>query len=174
MKKLFIISLLFAFVVNTNAQDISARQKAEELAAEFNKEKNKTKEKNGVVKEKHKKVEASPDIRQDAAGYAATYEMEGFDQFLTLSATGSGGWQAEFTGKKDNAIVSTGKLKEIKIEDALLTGTLELPDGSTKPFEAVFINRIVNGEPAKGLAFKQVLSLSNGMVVDKAFYKRKD
>lgn len=174
MKKLVILSLVFALAVYTNAQDRSAKEKAEGLAAEFNKEKNKVKEKNGVIKETHKKVEATPDIRPDEAGYAASYEMEGFNQFITLSKNDKGQWQADFTGKKDNALINTGKLTDIKIEDALLTGILVLPDGSTKPFEAVFVNRFVNGEPDKGLAFKQVLSLSNGMIVDKAFYKRKE
>jgi hypothetical protein len=174
MKKFIVFSLLFAIAMHSKAQDLSAKEKAEGLAAEFNKEKNKVKEKNGIVKEKHKKIEATPDIRTDEGGYAATYEMEGFNQFITLSKNDKGEWQADFTGKKDNEMINTGKLTDIKIESALLTGTLVLPDGSTKMFEAVFINRFVNGEPDKGLGFKQVLSLSNGMIVDKAYYKRKE
>ena len=175
MKKIFFITVVFGltYFINVNAQ--TSKEKAEQLASEFNKEKNKQKEKNGQVTEKHITVEAKPDYRQNVNTYAATYEMEGLDQFITLTQNAGSEWQADFTGKKDGAVVSTGKLKDIKIEDALLTGTLLLPDGKTQPFEAVFISRFVNGEPSsKGLGFKRVLSLSNGMMVDKAFYKRRE
>jgi hypothetical protein len=174
MKKHFFIAVVFGLMcsINTNAQ--TAKEKAERLASEFNKEKNKQKEKNGQVTETHITVEAKPDYRENVSTYAATYEMVGLDQFITLTQNAGGEWQADFTGKKDGSVVSTGKLKDIKIEDALLTGTLVLPDGKTQAFEAVFISRFVNGEPSKGLGFKQVLSLSNGMMVDRAFYKRKE
>jgi hypothetical protein len=175
MEKNFFIAVVFGLTCSVNANAQTPKEKAERLASEFNKEKNKQKEKNGEVTEKHVTVEAKPDYRENVSTYAATYEMEGLDQFITVSQNAAGEWRADFTGKKDGLLVNTGKLKDIKIEDALLTGTLVLPDGKTQPFEAVFISRFVNGEPSsKGLGFKQVLSLSNGMMVDRAFYKRKE
>jgi len=175
MKKNFLIAAIFGLICSINANAQTAKEKAEQLASEFNKEKNKHKEKNGQVTEKHVSVEAKPDYREKVSTYASTYEMEGLDQFITLTQNTAGEWQADFTGKKDGALVTTGKLKDVKIEDALLTGTYVSADGKTQSFEAVFINRFVNGEPSsKGLGFKQVLSLSNGMMVDRAFYKRKE
>jgi hypothetical protein len=175
MKKIFFITIVFGFACSINAYTQTPKDKAEQLASEFNKEKNKQKEKNGQVTEKHVTVEAKPDYRENTGTYAATYEMEGPDQFITLTQNAAGEWQADFTEKKDGAIVSVGKLKDVKIREALLTGTFVFANGKTQSFEAVFINRFVNSEPSsKGLAFKQVLSLSNGMIVDKAFYKRRE
>ncbi len=175
MKKKFFIAVIFGLTCSINANAQTSKEKAEQLASEFNKEKNKQKEKNGRVTEKHITVEAKPDYRENVSTYAATYEMEGLGQFITLAQNAAGEWQADFTGEKNGVLVNTAKLRDVKIQDALLTGTLVFTDGKTQAFEAVFINRFVNGEPSsKGIGFKQVLSLSNGIMMDKAFYKRKE
>ena len=175
MKKIIFLTFILVVIVATKpgAQN-QAKQKAELLASEFNKEKNKHKEKNGEVVDKHKTVEVKPDYRQNIASYAAMYELEGLNQFITLKQDNAGNWQADFTDDASGKTINTGKLTDIHIEDALLTATFLTNDGEAHPFEAVFVNRFANGVPSKGIAFKQVLSLSNGLMIDKAFYKRKE
>ena len=163
--------LFVAFGLHSIAQ--SAKQKAEQLASEFSKEKHKTKEKNGEVTKKDVKVEARPDLLQDVSSYAATYELEGMNQFLTLNQS-SGLWKGVFTENKDGKTNTTATLKDIKIQDALLTATVIDKDGKEKPFEAVFIIRSGDGYEAKGLGIKQELHLSNGFTLDKAFYRRQE
>jgi hypothetical protein len=172
MKKIVVaMMLLVAFGFGSFAQ--SAKQKAEQLAAEFNKEKHKQKEKNGEVTKKDVKVEARPDIRQNVGEYAATYELEGMAQYLTLEQS-SGGWKGVFSESKDGKTNATGSLKNIRIEDGLLQATLVDKDGKEKPFEAVFISRSSDGYETKGIGFKQELHLSNGLVLDKAFLRRQE
>ena len=149
----------------------SPKEKAEAIAAEFNKDKHKTKEKNGVVTEKHKVVEATPDVRDEIASYAGKYEMDGFGHFIVLRKTGNG-WEGDYLVKKDDKEAKKATLKDIKIESALFTATIHHEDGRSLPFEGVFINRVVNGERSDGLGIRHLLELSNGFVADKAFYKR--
>ena len=163
--------LLVAFGLASFAQ--SAKQKAEQMASEFNKEKHKTKEKNGVVTKKDVKVEARPDSRQNVGEYAATYELEGMGQYLTLDNS-SGSWKGLFTESKEGKTNTTGTLKNIRIEDALLTATWVNNDGKEKPFEAVFITRSGDGYESRGIGIKQEVQLSNGWNFDKAFFKRQE
>ena len=171
MKKIFFLMMIVGFGLASFAQ--SARQKAEQLAAEFSKEKHKTKEKNGEVTKKDVKVEASPDVRQNVAEYAATYELEGMGQYLTLEQT-SGSWRGVFTENKDGKTTTTGTLKNIRIQDALLTATFADKNGKEKPFEAVFISRSGDGYEAKGLGIHQDIKLANGWNFDKAFFRRQE
>jgi len=172
MKKLVVVMMqLVAFGLASFAQ--SAKQKAEQMASEFNKEKLKTKEKNGVVTKKDVKVDARPDVLQDASGYSATYELEGLDQYFTLDNS-SGSWKGVFSGNKDGKTSTAATLKNIRIQDGLLTATLIDKDGKEKPFEAVFIIRSGDGYEARGIGFTQELLLANGWKFDKAFFKRQE
>ena len=172
MRKIIVVMILIvAFGLNAIAQ--SAKQKAEQMAAEFSKEKHKTKEKNGEVTKKDVKVEATPDVRQNVAEYAATYELEGMGQYLTLEQT-TGSWRGVFTENKDGKTTTTGTLKNIRIQDALLTATFADKNGKEKPFEAVFISRSGDGYETKGLGIHQDIQLANGWNFDKAFFKRQE
>ena len=172
MKKIIVVMmLLVAFGLSSFAQ--SAKQKAEQLASDFNKEKHKTKEKNGEVTKKDVKVEAKPDIRKNLNEYAATYELEDFDFYLTLSQL-SGVWKGVFTENKGGKTFEGASLKDIKIEDGLLTAVLVKPDGSHETFEAVFITRSGNGYESRGIGFKTFMHLDKGFVLDKAFFRRQE
>ena len=171
MKKIFFLMMMVGFGLASFAQ--SAKQKAEQLVSEFSKEKHKTKEKNGEVTKKDVKVEARLDIRQNVGEYAATYELEGMGQYLTLEQS-SGSWKGIFAESKDGKTNAIASLKNIRIEDGLLQATLIDKDGKEKPFEAVFISRSGNGYETKGIGFKQELHLANGFVLDKAFFRRQE
>lgn len=171
MKKSIITTIVLGAFIASSVSAQSSKDKAEAIASEFNKDKHKIKEKNGVVTEKNKVVEAKPDVRNDVASYVGKYEMDGFGHFIVLRQ-GASGWEGEYLTTKDDKEVRKATLKDVKIESALLTATIHHEDGRTLPFEGVFINRFVNGEKSEGLGIRHLLELSNGFVADKAFYKR--
>jgi hypothetical protein len=171
MKKILILFLTasaFLFV-KTNGQ--TSRQKAEAMAAEFSKQKNKEKEKNGIVTEKHKQIEAKPDFRENPASYAGKYEIDAGEHYIVLRYLPANTLEGDYvTIQNDREQKAT--LKDIKIDAAIVTATIQYEDGKHVPFEGVFINRFENGEKTSGLGARQVLDLSNGMVADKVFYRR--
>ena len=172
MKKNIITTIVISALIASAGSAQSPKEKADILAAEFNKNKHKVKEKNGVVTEKHKVVEAKPDVREDITSYTGKYEMDGFGHFIVLRKTANA-WEGDYIVKNDDKEVKKATLKEIRIESALLTATIHHEDGRSLPFEGVFINRSVkDGETTRGLGIRHLLELSNGFVADKAFYKR--
>jgi hypothetical protein len=172
MKKVAItmISLAVFLATKTYAQT-AAKEKANAIAAEFNKEKNKVKQKNGVTTERHEVIEAKPDFRDDISSYAGKYELNGNGDHIVLKYLNTN-WEADYIQMQDNKELKKGILTNIKIESALLTATLQYLDGKTAPVEGVFINRFKNGEKIPGLGIREVLDLSSGLLVGKAFYKR--
>jgi hypothetical protein len=171
VKKNIIATIMLSAFIASSALAQSTKEKAEAIAAEFNKDKHKTKEKNGVIIEKNKVVEAKPDVRDDVTSYAGKYEMDGFGHFIVLHHT-PGSWEGEYLTTKDGKEIKRATLKNITIESALLTATIHHEDGRAISFEGVFINRFENGEKSEGLGVRHLLELSNGFVADKAFYKR--
>jgi len=172
MKKVTIaMSFLTVFIATKAYTQSAPKDRAFAIAAEFNKEKNKEKQKNGVTTEKHVLIEAKPDFRDDAASYAGKYELNGEGDRIVLNYLNKN-WEADYIQVQDNKELKKGTLTNIRIESALLTATIEYIDGKSAPVEGVFINRFKNGEKIPGLGIREVLDLSNGLLVDKAFYKR--
>jgi hypothetical protein len=171
MKRKILLGLSLLLGYNTIFGQ-TPKEKAEQLAAEFSKTKNKEKEKDGVKIITQKIVEATPDIRENTASYAGRYELDGFGHYIILRQLPGNGWEADYFKTMDSETVKQATLKDIKIESGLLTATIHHTDGRVLPFEAVFINRFENGEKTNGLGIRHVLKLSNGFIVDKAFYRR--
>jgi len=171
MKKIVIALLLLTTMFVTKTYGQSTKEKAEAVAAEFNKEKNKIKEKNGVTTETHTVVEAKPDFRDDVTTYAGKYELNGDGDHIVLKYRNNN-WEGDYIQVQDNTEMKKGTLTNIQIESALLTATINYTDGKTARIEGVFINRFKNGEKIPGLGIREVLDLSNGLLVNKAFYKR--
>ena len=125
-------------------QDASAR--ARELAASFSKSKHVVKEKRGIRVEKFKDVRSEPAPKADARLYSGEYEAE--HGALSLKVYSDG--RAEATGTEpDSDFTHTRKftLRNARVEGALLTGTKLYEDGSSEPFEGVFINRTDRDSP---------------------------
>jgi len=172
MKKITItIICLTTFAVTKMYAQTAAKEKAEALAAEFNKEKNKHKVKNGITTEVHEVIEAKPDFRDNLASYAGTYELNGAGDRLVFRYSNHN-WNGDYIQLQDSKEIKKGILNNITIESALLTATIQYTDGKTAPIEGVFINRFKNGEKTPGLGVREVLDLSNGFITDKAFYKK--
>jgi hypothetical protein len=126
-------------------QDVSAR--ARELAAAFSKSKHAVKERRGIRVEKFKEVRSEPAPKSDASLYSGEYEAE-HGCVLSLKVYADG--RAEATGSEpaeDFTCTRKFKLGNASVGGALLTGTKLYDDGSSEPFEGVFINRTDRNSP---------------------------
>jgi hypothetical protein len=138
---LLVCGLCFAAATGAAAarrQDEAAR--ARELAATFNKNKHKVKDKRGVRLEVFVEVRGEPALRESPADYSGTYVSEP-DYALELRV--SAGGDAEGAGSEPSAGgVRKFTLRGARVSGALLTGTKVYEDGGTEErIEGVFINR---------------------------------
>ena len=161
---LTLLVMLFANVPVASAQDSSAR--AQDLAAQLDKTKYKKKDKGNVHIELYVDVKNSPVLRKNAAEYSGTYSCDDDSYELELkaaadgSAIASGHDMRSFNGKR-----SKFTLRDARIDGSVLTGTKVFDDGTTEPFEAVFVDQnvrtgknaesVLTSDLAFGLAFIQ-------------------
>ena len=162
--------------IEGRAQEAGAR--ARELAAQFNKDKHKVKEKRGVRVEVFLEVRAEPAPLANPADYSGRYESEpDCPLSLRVSADGSAegeGFEPSPAGPRKFT------LRGARVGGAVLAGTKVYEDGSTERFEGVFINFNVRSAPADkgttlfglGAVFDQPKS-AGGYEMSKLFYARK-
>jgi hypothetical protein len=149
------------------------------IAASFNKSKHVVKEKRGVRKEKYLKVQSVPAVKQNAADYSGAYE--GTDPRFSLRLRVDRRGSVEGTGYEplnDDAGVSRSfTLRDGRITGALITATKVYANGSSEPFEGVFINKTVfesptdKGVTAFGLGVVGKQFQVGGVSLDKLFYQ---
>jgi hypothetical protein len=134
---LVVLCLVAAGVGAARRQDAGAR--ARELAAYFNKDKHKVKEKRGIRTEVFLEVRGEPVFKKEAAAYSGDYESEP-DYPLTLRVSADG--KVEGDGSEPgNGGARRFTLQDARVSGALLTGTKVYEDRTTERFEGVFINR---------------------------------
>jgi hypothetical protein len=140
MKTTILISLL---VVASAASPLAAQTpgaRAQVLAGEFSKLKNATKTKHGVSVRKYYEVVSEPWV-------AASREYQGRyssgDDFAYLDLTIDAAGRVAGTGRDRKAFT----LRDVVIGEGLLSGTKVYQDGSTAPFEAVFLKRSDRASP---------------------------
>jgi len=154
--------------------------RSQTIVASFNKSKHLVKEKHGVKKEKYLDVRSVPAIKQDPADYSGAYEADlGFSLGLRVDRNG----RVEGTGYdplNDEAGVSRSfTLKNGRITGALITATKVYANGSSEPFEGVFINRTLFESPTDtgvttfGLGVVGKQFQVGGLYIDKLFYQLK-
>ena len=152
------------------------------IVASFNKSKHVVKEKRGVRKEKYLRVQSVPAVKQNPADYSGAYEdLSGMGLALTLRVGASG--RVEGTGyeplNNEPAVSRSFILKDGRMTGALITATKVYGNGSTEPFEGVFINKTVfesptdKGVTAFGLGVVGKSFQIGGLNVDKLFYQLK-
>lgn len=161
----------------SGVQDASTR--ARELAASFGKSKHAVKEKHGIRVEKFKDVRCEPAPKTDARLYSGEYEAEHGTLSLRVYADG----HVEATGTEPDSDFTRARkftLRNARVEGALLTATKLYEDGSSEPFEAVFVNRTDRNSPtdpgttAFGLgALFHTPKTVDGLTLDKIFYALK-
>lgn len=176
MRVFVAIALFVACAVNVASQQVSSQTKAEAIATAFNKQKHVLKAKYGVTREKFKDVRNEPDVKQNVAAYAGTYEMADLGYVITLQVGADGRIQG--TGSEQGVQQTrTFKLQNAKIEGALLTAAKVYQDGTTETFEGAFLSRTVRDSPAAagittlGLGVILTTPLEvNGLTYEKLFY----
>ena len=145
MRQILAVALLaglWLVTANTTAQQQSdPQQRAQEIAASFNKSKHQVKEKRGVRIEKFKEIRSEPVVRKDAREYSGTYVADlgaGYTMKVEVGADG----RVQATGSEPGPnMIRKFVLKDAKIQGALLTANKVYEDGKTEKFEGVFINR---------------------------------
>ena len=182
MRRLLVAGLaaglfLAAFVgAGARRQDSGAR--ARELAAYFNKDKHKVKQKRGVRLEVFLEMRGEPAALPDAAEYTGAYESEpGYPFELRVAADGA----AEGRGAEPSAGGARRfTLRGARVSGAVLTGTKVYEDGGTERIEAVFINLTARHAPGEagtksfglGVVYDPPKA-GDGYVISRLFYARK-
>ena len=180
MRKFLAAALIIGFSLITPNSDAAVRsnaqQRAQEIAAHFNKSKHKVKEKYGVRVEKFLEIRSELALKRDARDYAGTYIAD-FGTPLNIQVAADG--RVEANGSEP----APGRerrftLRDARIEGALLTATKVYDDGTTEKFEGVFLNMTTRtnlndtrGTTVFGLGvFYDPPKTGYGFVVNRLFY----
>ena len=136
----------------------------DEMLARFNKVKQKSKVRNGVVTETyvnvHSELAPSRSGRFDAADFGRTLKL---DVHSDGTVTGSGSDDGR-----------TFELRDGRVEGSHLTATKRFSDGTTESLEGIFINRrTTDGTTTFGLGVTSVEIVFGGSTFDRLFYELK-
>jgi hypothetical protein len=178
MRTMILMALLLAGSVSALAAQASGPTRARELAAAFNKHKDVAKEKRGYRKDVYKDVQAEPDIRQNIADYAGTYEVPDLGDGISVRVDGDGGVHVE--GYEAGRASPTFTLEHARIQDGLLSATRIRSDGTAEKFEGVFMTRTErksrtdSGITTSGLGIVLGTPVErDGITYEKLFYQLK-
>jgi hypothetical protein len=175
-------SVLFAGIASSQQTRIAGSElRTQTIVASFNKSKHVVKEKYGVRREKYLRVQSVPAVKQNATDYSGAYE--GTDARFSLQLRVEASGNVEGTGVEplnDEAGVSRSfTLRDGRMNGALITATKVYANGSTEPFEGVFISKTVYESPTDkgvtefGLGVVGQSIRVGGINVDKLFYQLK-
>jgi len=164
MSKLFTfvaIVLSVGFSGDVIAQDAS--QRTRDLVAALDKTKYKNQEKANISVEVFVDIKNEPAIREPSQ-YSGIYESDGYRLELNVAKGGivTGSGHDTYFAKN---VRMNFRLKDVRIEGALLTATKVYESGESIPFEAVFVDRtsragtrpdaIASSDTTFGIAFLQ-------------------
>jgi hypothetical protein len=180
MRIVVVIALFTACVVSVASQEVFGQTKpearAQAIADAFSKQKHVLKAKHGVSREKFKDVRSELVVRQNAAEYAGTYEIEELGFVINLQVGSDG--RIHGNGSEQGEQTRSFKLENAKIEGALLTAAKVYPNGASETFEGVFLKRTVrhaaNDPGTTTIGLGVVLATpfeQNGLTYDKLFYQ---
>jgi hypothetical protein len=130
-------------------------------APAFGKDEGEQKFKNKPRKEKR----FEPVVKEDLAEYAGRYVgLE--DYYLEVKRDVDG--QLSIVSQEGR---QRATLHNISLTGARLTATRVYPDGTTKEFEATFVNRILNGDSRFGIMVENVEVKFEGLTFNRIFYR---
>lgn len=145
----------------------------DEMLARFNKVKQKSKHRHGVVTESYVNVHS-----ELAPSRSGRYDAMDFERTLTLEVHADG----TVTGRGDDD-GRTFELRNGRVDRSHLTATKRFADGTTEPLEGIFINRrriegrtsgeITSDHTTFGLGVTSVNFSFGGSTIDRLFYERK-
>jgi len=164
-KILLVLSLLTA--VSSYALTV------DEMLARFNKVKEKSKHRQGVVMKRYLNVHS-----ELASSRSGSYEATDFGRTVTLEVHADG--TVAGRGAEEGR---TFELRDGHVDGSHLTATKRFADGTTEPLEGIFINRrTIQGRTAReitsdhttfGLGVTSVNFTFGGSTFDRLFYERK-
>src|SRR5207247_1192609 len=124
MRPLSVITLFVGFwliPVNAISQESYTQKRTQEIVASFNKQKYAVKEKDGVRREKYKKVVSEPVIKQNIKDYSGVYEVSDLGYRIDIQAGSDGSVKA--TGFEP-ANGDTRQARRFRLEGANITGAM--------------------------------------------------
>jgi len=117
------------------------------------------------LKNKKKEKRFEPVVKGRVEEYAGRYVgME--DYYLEIVAVGDG--QLAIVSQEGGRRAT---LQNIRLDGARLTATRVYPDGTTKDFEATFVNRILNGDIRFGIMVENLAVKFEGLTLNNIFYR---
>jgi len=145
----------------------------DEMLARFNKVKQKSKSRHGVVMEKYINVHS-----ELAPSRSGSYEASDVGRTLMLEVRADG--TVTGRGADDGHMF---ELRDGRVDASHLTATKRFADGTTEPLEGIFINRrriegrtaqeITSDHTTFGLGITSVDFTFGGTTFDRLFYERK-
>lgn len=172
MKKVLLLQLLLGFFsINCISQELTAKEKADDLAKNvFSKEKYKKKEKNGIATEVNIKIESTPVAKDNIEFYAGNYWYKDLNYKMEIRMDANKNLIATLSIPDKPEL----QLKKVSVADAWFTAIKQNEDGTEEPWEGVFINRSDNGSTEFGLGIKlaKPISLTAGLQITKLFFKK--
>lgn len=162
--------ILFALFLLTAVSSYALT--VDEMLARFNKVKEKSKHRHGMLMKSYLNVHS-----ELAPSRSGTYEATDFGRTLTLEVHADG--TVAGRGAEDGR---TFDLRDGRVVESHLTATKRFPDGTTEPLEGIFITRrSIGGRTAReitsdhttfGLGVTSVDFTFRGATVDRLFYAR--
>lgn len=117
------------------------------------------------LKNKRKEKRFEPVVRQNMADYAGRYV--GMEDYYLEVAAGADGHLSIVS--QEGARRAT--LQNIHLTGAHLTATRVYRDGTTKEFEATFVNRILNGDSRFGIMVENFEVQFEDLTLNHLFYR---
>src|SRR5215203_987301 len=162
-----LILFVFCFVLCDTVYAQNAQARTDSLIAALAKTKYKKKERGNVSIEIYINIKSEAVLKANPQEYSGVYQTEGYRLDLRVGADGKAegsGYDSRFV----DAQKVNFKLKDARVEGALLTATKVFDNGETEKLEAVFNNRTVvtgknpseieNRETLYGIGFVQSYS----------------
>ena len=181
IKAVILVAGLAGTALPAHAQT-PAQSRVREITELFNKKKHSKKTKNGVTVEKYREVRSEPMILPNFSAYSGEYFVDGSEMSLSLSVgpdgTVAGSGTEQYPERTD--VRRTFKLRNARIESALLTGTKVYGNGSTEPLEGLFMrlssfdNPNDKGVSRIGLGMVGRFYLAGNVSIEKIFFERRD
>jgi hypothetical protein len=118
-------------------------------------------------KNKFKQKTFEPVVKQNFEDYAGKYSGPDAEHYAEVRVDAEGRWIVTVNDGPRRAT-----LKNVKVNNARLTGLKVYADGSTQEFEAVFGNRVLNGVRDFGMLVEMNWEVAPGVKLQSVFFRR--
>jgi len=143
MSRILVLALVLVFCGGLVSTVFAQADRTQELVAALDKTKYKKKEKRDLKVEIYVDVKNEAVLKKNVTEYSGTYGDQNAGSHLNLKVASDG--SAEGSGFDDGDKGELNfRLKNARVDHAMLTATKVFENGETKKLEAVFVNRTVS------------------------------